>query len=283
MTLQPELAGLVLIAAISHALWNAFVKASGERTFTMAVVLLGPAAAGVVLVLAFPVPARESWLYLGLGTLLHTVYYACLLAAYRVGDLSHVYPLARGVSPLIVAGGAFLFAGEALSPVGIAGVLLASFGIMSLTLERGLPRGDGAAPVGYAFLTGLCIASYTVVDGIGVRKSGEVLAYIGWLNILKPLPILTWVAARQGREFVRYTITHWRFGLTGGVFNLLAYTLVLYALAHGAMAHVTALRETSVIFAAAIGAIALREGFGGQRILAAAMVAGGVTLLLAVG
>ena len=283
MTLQPELAGLVLIAAISHALWNAFVKSSGERAFTMTVVLLGPAAAGVVLVLSFPAPARESWLYLGLGTLLHTVYYACLLAAYRVGDLSHVYPLARGAAPLIVAGGAFLFADEALAPLGVAGVLLASLGIMSLALEQGVPRTDGFAPVFYALLTGLCIASYTVVDAIGVRKSGEVLAYIGWLNILKPLPILGWVAARRGREFARYSVEHWRFGLTGGVFNLFAYTLVLYALAHGAMAHVTALRETSVIFAAAIGAIALKEGFGGRRILAATLVAGGAGLLLTSG
>jgi drug/metabolite transporter (DMT)-like permease len=280
MTLQPELAGLVLIAAISHALWNAFVKSSGERAFTMTVVLLGPAVAGIVLVLVFPLPARESWLYLGLGALVHTVYYVCLLAAYRVGDLSQVYPLARGAAPLIVAGGAFLFAGEALAPLGIAGVLLASLGIMSLALERGVPRADGFAPVLYALLTGLCIAGYTMVDGIGVRKSGEVLAYIGWLNILKPLPILTWVAVRRGRAFVHYTATHWRFGLTGGVFNLFAYTLVLYALAYGAMAHVTALRETSVIFAAAIGAIALKEGFGARRILAAAMVAGGAGLLL---
>lgn len=283
MTLQPELAGLVLIAAISHALWNAFVKSSGERAFTMAVVLLGPAAAGVALVVVFPAPAPESWLYLGLGTLLHTVYYACLLAAYRVGDLSQVYPLARGAAPLIVAGGAFLLTGERLAPLGVAGVVLASLGIMSLTLERGLPRAGGLAPVFYALLTGLCIASYTVVDAIGVRRSGAVLAYIGWLNILKPLPILGWVAARRGRAFLRYTVTHWRFALTGGMFNLLAYTLVLYALAYGAMAHVTALRETSVIFAAAIGAIALREGFGGRRIVAAATVTGGVVLLLAAG
>ena len=269
MSLQPELVALVLLAALCHALWNALVKSSGDRGATMTFVLLPAAAISLVAAPFWPAPDPASWGFLVAGMVLHNLYYAFLLIAYRVGDLSQVYPLARGAAPLLVGLGAFLFAGEQLSVPAIAGVVLASIGIASLTFERGLMRRPEAAPVLAAFVTACLIASYTVVDGLGVRASGQIIAYILWLNVLKPLPILGWQLLRRRETFMAYTRSDWHTGLAGGIVALFAYNLVLFALAYGAMAHVSALRETSVIFAAAIGAFILKEGFGARRILAA--------------
>ena len=279
MPLSLHAAGLVLLAALFHASWNALVKTSGDRLAVVAMIN------GVGSVIAFAVlpfvsvPAKESWFYLGASILLHSGYYFFLIQAYRVGDLSHVYPLARGLSPLLVAGAAVVFAGEVLPPVAYFGVTLACIGIISLTFDGDLPWRNDLRPLSYAAGTAAFIASYTIVDGIGVRASGTVAGYIAWLFALDAIPIVlvAWIVRR--RE-LRWTVrTEWRKGVGGGVLALGAYGLVIWAMSLAAMAAVSALRETSVIFAALIGTLLLKERFGLLRISAAGLVATGVILM----
>lgn len=281
MALEPAVLALVLMAALAHAGWNALVKASGERGAIFSVLLLTGGAFGLVAVLVLPLPAPEAWFYLLLSAVVHYGYYGFLLLAYRYGDLSHVYPLARGSAPLMVAAGAWVMAGEQLGPVGIAGLVLASGGIMSLAFENGLPRDHAAKAVFFAIGTGTLISGYTVVDGLGVRASEAPISYIAWLNVLEALPISLWLLARRPASFVGLSGSSWRQGIFGGVLAMAAYGLVIYALSLGAMAHVSALRETSVLFAALIGILILREEAGsrGRRIAAAGLVSAGIVTL----
>jgi len=281
MALQPEFVFLVLLAALAHAGWNTVVKSSGARNRTFAVMLLTGGAVSLAGIFLLPPPARAAWPYLAASAVIHYAYYGFLLLAYRHGDLSHVYPLARGSAPLTVALGAWLLAGEALSPPGVAGLALASAGLMSLAFENGLPRGQAGKPVFYALGTGLLIAAYTVVDGMGVRASAAPLSYIVWLNLLEALPVALWLVVRRPQGFVRGAGPWWRHGLIGGLLATAAYGLVIYAMSTGGMAHVSALRETSTLFAALIGTLILGErgGGAGRRIAAAAMVATGIAAL----
>lgn len=279
MTLSLEAAGLVLLAALFHASWNALVKTSGDR-LTVLAMLNG--VGSVIAITALPfvhMPARESWVYIGASIVLHSGYYFFLIGAYRFGDLSHVYPLARGLSPLLVAGAAMLFAGELLPPLAMIGVLLACIGIVSLSFDGGLPWRNDRRPLLFALGTAVFIASYTVVDGIGVRTAGSVAGYIGWLFALDAIPIVL-VAAILRRRELRWTVrTEWKKGVVGGMLALGAYGMVIWAMNLAAMAAVSALRETSVIFAALIGTLLLKERFGRLRISAAVLVAAGVIFM----
>lgn len=279
MALQFDLAVLVLIAAFAHAAWNALLKSSGDPllTFTMlrGVAFIGGAAAAVFL----PVPAAESWPYLIASAIIHNAYYLLLLFAYRHGDLSLVYPIARGGAPFMVAMLAALFAAEVPGPAGAAGVLLVSAGILGLAFAHGMPRGANATAILLAVGTAVSIALYTIADGLGTRRSGDALAYAAWLYIWDGLPFLLYMGLRRGSDAIEYARRDWRRGLAGGLLMMGTYALVLYAFTQGAMATVAALRETSVLFAAIIGAVALKEPLGLRRFAAAAVIVAGIVLL----
>lgn len=279
MPLTLEAAGLVLLAALFHATWNALVKTSGDRLSVLAMVNGCSAIIAIVMLPFVDVPARESWGYLFASIVLHTGYYLFLVEAYRVGDLSHVYPLARGLSPLLVAGAAVVFAGELLPPAAFFGVLLACAGIVSLSFDGGPPWRNDARPLLFALGTAAFIAGYTIVDGIGVRRAGTVAGYVAWLFALDAIPLIliAWIIRR--RE-LRWTLrSEWKKGAAGGVLAFAAYGMVIWAMSISAMAAVSALRETSVIFAALIGTILLKERFGLLRVGSAVMVAAGVVLM----
>jgi len=279
MPLTIEAAGLVLLAALFHATWNALVKTSGDRLSVLAMVNGCSAIIAIVMLPFVDVPARESWAYLFASIVLHTGYYLFLVEAYRVGDLSHVYPLARGLSPLLVAGAAVVFAGELLPAAAFFGVVLACAGIVSLSFDGGPPWRNDARPLLFALGTAAFIASYTIVDGIGVRRAGTVAGYVAWLFALDAILIILIAWFIRRREF-RWTIrSEWKKGAAGGVLALAAYGLVIWAMSISAMAAVSALRETSVIFAALIGTILLKERFGLLRVGSAIMVAAGVVLM----
>jgi drug/metabolite transporter (DMT)-like permease len=279
MTLPMEAVALVLFAAFLHASWNALVKAGSDRLMVLA---LANAMGVLISLLIAPfasLPLPASWPFLLSSVLLHTGYYFFLIHAYRVGDLSHVYPLARGLSPILVALLAALFANEVPSPWGMLGVGLACAGIMSLAFESGPPwRGD-PRPLAYAAGTALFIAAYTLADGMGVRRAGNALSYIVWLMIIDGLPIIFFTAYRRRRELIAALGGNWRTGCASGFLQFSAYGLVIWALSFGAMASVSALRETSVIFAAFIGAFVLKERVGVLRIAAAILVALGIALM----
>ena len=279
MQLELEIVALVLAAALMHATWNALVKNGRDRLGTMALVNGTGGLAGLVMLPFLPLPAPEAWPWLLASMVLHQIYYAALLLAYRTGDLSQVYPLARGTAPLLVAVGAWLLAGETLSQAEAAGVVIVSLGILSLAWRRGLrPEGEWAA-LGFALLTACSIGLYSLADGMGVRLSGDALGYIAWLFVLDAIPFLVFAIWRRGWSILPADAAELRNGVLGGLVSLGAYGCVIWAFSQGPMAHIVALRETSVLIAAGIGAYLLKEPFGPRRIAASAVVAGGAVLL----
>ena len=269
---------LVLAAAVMHASWNAVVKRAGDRLVMQAFIIATSAVIALPFALTLPFPQPETWGYIIAGVTVHGVYFALLVKAYELGDFSHVYPVARGTGPLIVAVAAALLLDESLTPTQIAGVGLISLGIMSMAFtSRG--KGDRKA-LGAALGVGVTISIYTMIDGLGARSGDGPFAFISWLLVLSALPIGGLALWRRGfapaMAAARHQIGP---GLFAGSICGLGYAIVLWAYSQGALAAIAALRETSVIFAAMIGAFLFAEPFGRRRIAAAALVALGVVVL----
>jgi len=277
--MSPTLITLVLLAALLHASWNAVIKMSGDRFLTMAMVMGVGSLAAVPLLPWLPLPAPDSRAFLGLSALIHVAYYFFLISAYRVGDLSHVYPLARGTAPLLVATGAWFFAGERLGPLQLAGLLLVFGAIVAFAFESGRGAGWNPRPLLFGLGTAVLIGAYTVTDGIGVRRTGTPLSYIAWLFFIDGLPLAVFALLTRRAQLVPFLRVYWRAGIAGGLMSALAYALVIWALSLGQMAYVSALRETSVVFAALIGARMLHEPFAGRRLFLAALVASGIVFM----
>lgn len=279
MTLQLHLVFLVLLAALIHAFWNAVVKSAGDRVLTLALIHFSGATIALFAlpVVGFPDPA--VWSYLLISVVVHNFYYLFLLLSYRVGDLSEIYPVARGSSPLLVVLFAMFMAGEIPTDAAIVGICLVSIGIISLTFAKGRISKAGLVPIGLALTTGLMIASYTVIDGLGVRAGPSPWAYIVWLNILEAIPITLWAITYRRSDIRPFIKDNWKTGVLGGALAMLAYGAAMYALNEGAMGAVSALRETSVLFATIIGAVVLKEGFGWRRIAAASLITVGIVVM----
>ena len=275
-----DIVAIVLIAALAHASWNALVKSDDDRLVAVGAINAVRFLICIPLVSALPLPAGASWPYLVASAILHVGYYAFLIGAYRFGDLSKVYPLARGLSPLMVAAGAFVLAGERLSPIALVGVAVACAGIASLSYGGGVtPGADHRRGVLFAAGTAVFIAAYTVTDAMGARLSGNTLSYIAWLAVLNGPPVLVAAAVLRRAALARHLADRAWKSVVGGTLQFSAYGLVIWALSLAPMAAVSALRETSVLFAAIIGVKLLREPLGTRRIAAAAVVAAGVVMM----
>ena len=271
---------MVLLAAVLHATWNALLKGGQDRLATFVLLDLTGVVLCTLAVPLLPGPAPASWGFIALSTLIHTGYKLLLIESYRTGgDLSQVYPLARGSAPLLVAGFAGLVVGERLGPLRLAGVLVVCVGLVLLVGVNGRQVAAHRRAVGFALATGVSIAAYTVADGLGVRRSGSALAYIAWLFLAEGLPLPVY-AATWGRRHLKAGLrANLARGLVCGVLALAAYGLVIWAQTRGALAVVAALRETSVVVAALIGSVVFGERFGYRRTVAAAVVTAGIVLL----
>lgn len=267
---------LTLAAALLHALWNAMMKASGDRGLVLASISAAHVAVGVVLIVFVAPPARESWDNIFASTLIHYAYYVFLFTAYRLGDLSQVYPISRGVAPMLVALGAVVFADEMLLPQGWAAVTLVSLGIAALAFGRLGRAAPGA--VAAALATGTMIAAYSVVDGVGARQSDSPLGYAGWLFVME-FPVVLFIVLRRQGIPLRNQMRTLLFGFLGGLCATAAYGLVIYAKTLAPLAAVSAVRESSVIVAALIGVWLFGERPWALRLVCALIVAAGVTLL----
>ena len=271
-----SITALVLCAALLHAVWNALLKTSTDRLGAMTLMTLGAGLGALPFVLLLPLPSRASWPYLALGVALHVGYNLFLVRAYRVGDFSQAYPIARGSSPMLVAVGAALLVGEQMSVGSWLGVALISLGIFTLAeLRRGMSL---AGPL-TALATGVFIAGYTVVDGLGARLSGDALAYAGWLFLLDSPAIGLIYLLRYRRLPINQGGGALWHGLGAGLLSLLAYGIVIWAITLAPMGSVSALRETSVLFAALIGKIFLGEKLTLRRGLSCLLITGGAMLL----
>ena len=279
LRIDATIAGLILVSALIHATWTASVKSDTDRLMSFGLVMLVGAIMGLVALPFVEAPRAEAWPWLLGSVTIHVFYYVFLLRAYAHGDLSHVYPIARGLAPLLVAMLAGRIAGEHLVARESIGLVLVSGGIVGLAFARGLPRQGEWRALIYAVLTGITIAGYSVVDGIGARLSGDPLGYIAWLNLLEGPWVFIVAVFRRRRATLVYLRHFWWRGAAGGVIATIGYGIAIWALSLGAMAHVTALRETSALFGALIGAFILRESFGARRIAAAAVMVAGLLLM----
>lgn len=269
---------LVLVSAFMHASWNSVIKAGKSRFLTLATV---DGTALVLCLAALPlvtVPSLEVWLYIALSVFLNTAYRLFLVKAYETGDFGQVYPIMRGVPPVLVAIFSTVFLAEHLSSSTLSGVLLISGGIISLTTVRNNPE-NLLVPVTMACLAGLFIAGYTVVDAKGVRESDTVLQYIIYLTVFQSIPMPALAVIKDRQAFRQHIANHWITGVFGGVFYLASYGLILFAMSLVAVAKVSALRETSVIIAAVIAAVFFHEGFGLRRFLSSAVILAGILLI----
>ncbi|GMU70891.1 MAG: membrane protein [Burkholderiales bacterium] len=268
----------VLGAGFLHALWNAMLKASGgDPQLDMALIVAGTCVVAAACLPFVPAPAGAAWPYMAASAIVHFGYYVTLAGAYRRGDLSFAYPLMRGVAPLVVTLLGILFLGEHPSSSTLTGIVLISLGILVIAWYAG--GRHTAASAGWALANAVIIAMYTLVDGAGARASGSAAGYVVWLCFLEGFPYLGWIAATRGRAALAYLTPRWRRGIAGGAASLAAYGIALWAMTRAPVAVVAALREVSVLFAAAIGAIVLKEGFGWKRMAGAAAVVAGVAAL----
>jgi drug/metabolite transporter (DMT)-like permease len=277
--MSPIVTLLVLAAAAMHATWNALVKAGNDKVVMQCLVMFFAGLPCLPFLAFLPLPAAAAWPFLVLSLAVHVVYYVTLINAYRYGALSQVYPIARGAAPLMIALGAWAFAGEAMGIIEWLGVIIASAGIMSLAAPGNMPRDEEIKAIGFALATAITIALYSLADGIGVRRSGAALSYILWLLALDAFPVLfaaLWL--RRGQIAASFR-PHLKLAAAGGLLSAVGYGIVIWAMGIAPLAHVSALRETSVILAALIGATLMGEEFGRRRILAATLVAGGNALL----
>jgi drug/metabolite transporter (DMT)-like permease len=287
MVVSPLIVGLLLAAALMHASWNALLKSDqSDRLATFGVIMTTGTVMGACAVPFLPMIEPAAWKFIALSVVIHLAYYAFLLKAYSYGDLSHTYPIARGLGPLLVAILSGQLIGEHLRTQDALGVFLLSGGLIALALPMRFaaprPGRHGLATI-FAMLTGISIAGYIIADGLGVRAAGPTLeqkvSYIAWLCVVEgPWLLVLAVALRPVLVWKHLRVNWWR-GVLGGAIASIGYGIAIYGLAAGPMAHVAALRETSVLFGTLIGTLLLGEPFGGRRVAAAFVIVSGLVLM----
>lgn len=274
--MSPVVVSLALFAAILHATWNAFLRSGSDRLWTVTVMSFASTAVALPFLFVYPLPPSNAWPYILLSAALQAGYSVFLVAAYRYGELGQVYPIVRGTVPLLVTAGAFLITGDRLDPYQCAGIALVALGIMSLSLGR---NRTSTSSILLALATGAIIAAYATVDSIGVRQVGASGAYTAWVLFLYGTFLFASFIAVRRRLVVNFRSPDTWKALGGGLVAMIAYGAVIAAFALGPPGPITALRETSVIFAVLIGWLFLGEALTLRRILACVVVSTGAILL----
>ncbi|HYE27517.1 MAG TPA: EamA family transporter [Allosphingosinicella sp.] len=265
----------VLFAAALHAGWNAVIKLGLDRFSSILFLALAQGAIALLLLPWFGLPPRAAWPWVLAGSALHSGYKLALIRAYGHGDLSQVYPLARGTAPLLVAvAGAFLL-GERMDEARAAAVLAIAAGIMLMAGKGGLTR----AGLFWALATASFTAAYTLADGVGARIAGSASAFTLTMFVLDGLIMLTYGLALRGPAAVAALLPAWRPGVAAGAMSLGAYWIAIWAFTQAPLAMVAALRETSVLFALLIAAVVLKERLTPRRWAAGALILAGLVLM----
>jgi drug/metabolite transporter (DMT)-like permease len=279
VTLTLPITLAVLFGALLHASWNAIVKRGGDPLADMALLTLGASVLAAPLLLIAPAPAAASWPFLAASNLIHVGYYATLVGTYRHVALSIGYPLMRGSAPLLVTLAGVALFGEHPTPAMAAGIVLICLGVASLALAH---RGHAATSLGalrWPLANACLIAAYTLVDAAGARASGAPLGYVLWMFFLEGLPFALFVLWRRGASFLDLAAARWRIALAGGACSALSYGIAVWAMTKAPVGAVSALRETSVVFALAIGALLLNERLSLRAAAGvAAVLAGAISL-----
>lgn len=282
--MTPVVTAAVLLAAVTHACWNAIAHRITDKLvgFTL-IAACGGMLIGLVMVPFVAFPASGAWPYLLASAVIHVAYYVLLMRSFRLGDFGQAYPIARGTAPLIVTVLAAVFAHEVPDGWAASGVALSCAGLTGVALWGLRGRRPHWAAIGAALATGVSIAAYTVVDGLGVRASGSSLGYIAWLMAVEGVVIPAFAIHRWRGDTVAVLKPVAAVGFLGAALSVAAYGLVLWAQTRAELAPIAALRESSIIVGAAIGAVFFKERFGAPRIAAVGLLVVGIGLMLHTG
>lgn len=285
MTLTGPVVLAVLFGALLHASWNALIKSATDKELDTALIHSLGLLLALPLLLVTGLPVAAAWPYIAASSVIHVGYYIALAGAYRHGDLGLTYPVMRGCAPLLVALGSHSLLGESLSLRAWAGVAAICSGVLLL----GLSRASASAPAGraralrFALLNAAIIAAYTVIDGLGVRAAGDAGAYVAALFLFDGIPYLLVVLWQRGpagrRAALAYMAGRWRIASLGTVASLGSYAIALWAMTRAPVALVAALREVSVLFAALLGTLWLREPFGAGKAVGVCTILAGIMAL----
>lgn len=267
---------IILLGAALHATWNAVVKGGADKLLTTCMIASVASLIALAATPFLPLPARESWPFIGASVLLQVLYFVLVASTYRIADMSQTYPIMRGTAPLLVATVSVFVLAEPLSTSAWLGIAVISLGILSMALA---PSSGPRKGLVLALINAGVIASYTLIDGLGVRKSGAPVAYTLWIFLLTGVPLATWALASRRTLFCDYLAHNWRLGIVGGVGTIASYGLALWAMTAAPIATVSALRETSILFGVVISAWVLKERLTRVRILAACVIAAGAMVL----
>ena len=268
----------VLFAAACHAGWNALIKVGLDPLSSTILIAVGAAVVSLVGLPAVGLPASAAWPWLIASAFIHLFYFAALAEGYRTGDLGQVYPIARGSAPLMTATASAFLLGEHLSVFAWTGIVALAAGVLLLSARGGVVHLERRA-VGYALLTGLTICAYSLTDGIGARRSQNPQAYVAWLFVATAVVLLPYGLWRNRTGMTIALRCFWPRGLIGGALQAFSYGIALWAMTLAPIAIVAALRETSVLFGALIAVLVLKEPLRAARMVAAALIVGGLVLI----
>jgi drug/metabolite transporter (DMT)-like permease len=269
----------VLIAAAAHAGWNAAIKRGIDPLVTTVVIAVGAAVVALPMMVVFGLPLAAARPWVIASVFVHLGYFAGLSAAYRAGEMSQVYPIARGSAPLLTAVISTAWLGERLGGVEWLGLLCVVLGVLMLSLRGGgFARLDRRA-VGYALFTAVTVCAYSVIDGVGVRAAGDAAAYSAALFLGNGVIMAIYGLGRCGRKIFTEALAGWGKMLAGGGLQVGSYSVALWAMTVAPIAIVAALRETSVLFGAMIAIVILKEPLRLPRVLAAVLIVTGLVMI----
>ncbi len=268
----------VLFAAFLHASWNAVIRAGGDRFQGMLLLTLSQGLMGLVMAGFVPLPKGEVWAWLLFSGVFHAGYKIFLAAAYKHGDLSRVYPIARGAAPMVVVLVGFFLLDDQLVAKEYAGIALIGSGVI-LMAGGVFSSGESRALIPFALGSALCTAGYTMVDGLGARVAGNATQYTAWLFIFDAMIFSVVSLGTRGPQVFAASRRRWMVGMLAGALSLLTYWIVIWAMTMAPVAMVAALRETSVLFGVLIGVVWMKERASAGKLVAALVILAGVVLV----
>ncbi|MFY9205651.1 MAG: EamA family transporter [Yoonia sp.] len=265
----------VMAAAFMHATWNALIKLGTSKLTSMLILTVVQGGFGLIIALTRPMPDPHVWLWLLASGVFHSAYKLFLAYAYEQGDLSRVYPIARGTAPMVVLVISALFLADKIAGWEYVGIIILGLGI--LLMARGVfSSGESRKLLHFALGSAMATAGYSIVDGLGAREAGDAVAYVGWLFALDAVFFTPCCLALRGRSVLQANRKAWIMGSIAAVFSYGAYAIAVWAMTVAPIALVAALRETSILFAVLIGAVAFGEKMNLQKGIAAALIVAGV-------